>query len=108
MSTAYSPLPELFPSSLMPTSPMNGGGAGDDSAQVFDRLRTLLSDYLDAPHDADLWQQMLVQRRTASTAILKLPRKDTRSVQVDDARQLVRDFSGSGIHDRPVAADDIA
>ena len=108
MSTAHSPLPELFPSSLMSANPINGGGPGDDSALIFDRLRTVLSDYLDAPHDLALWQQMLEQRRVAVAAILKFPRKETLGVPVDDARQLIRDFSGSGIHDRPVSAEDLA
>ena len=84
------------------------GGGNDDAVQVFDRMRATLSDYLDNPHDSALWEQMLDLRRVAVDAILKLPRKETQTPLVDDARQLVRDFSGSGIHDRPVAVDDLA
>lgn len=107
MSSVNSPLPELFPSSLMSSGADQGSG-GDDGLQVFDRLRTILSDYLDNPHDSSLWEQMIEARRTAVDVILKFPRKETQAPLVDDARQLVRDFSGSGTHDRPVSLEDLA
>jgi len=83
-------------------------GGSDDGAQVFDRLRMVLSDYLDNPHDLERWQVLLDVRRKASDIILKLPRKETQTTLVDDARQLVKDLSGSGMHDRPVTAEDRA
>jgi predicted O-linked N-acetylglucosamine transferase (SPINDLY family) len=108
MPTAYPPLPELLPSSLLPVNLGDSPGGAVDAALSFDRLRAALSDYLDNPGDAGLWHQLLTARRVASAAMLKLPRKEILAPLVDDARQLVRDVSGSGMHDRALEAEDRA
>lgn len=92
----------------MPVNLDASPGGGLDATLAFNQLRAALSNYLDQPGDGIRWQQLLVARRVAGAAMLKLPRKEISAPWVEDARRLVREVSSSGMHDRAVIAEDIA
>jgi len=82
--------------------------SGLNAIDTFSALRMSLAAYLETPASSELWAQLIADRRFASTAILRLPRKETSSLQAGDARALVQEMSASGVHDRAVNAEDLA
>lgn len=101
-------LSPLSPISLTATPPDAAAKGVVDPAELVTRVRMALGDYQAQPGDADTWTQLTEALGAASAMVARLPRKETQSAIVEDVRQLVRDVTASGAHDRPVAADDLA
>lgn len=81
---------------------------GGDPSVTFSNLRAALADYAERPGAVDTWNQLLAARREACAVIARLPRKETQSVAVEDARSLVSEMAASGAHDRRLDAQDSA
>ncbi len=86
---------------------------GDSAFTEADRLlvisdaRVALADYQANPADAVTWTRLLETLRAASAMVARLPRKETETVIVADVRQLVKELSISGAHDRRVEREDV-
>lgn len=87
-------------------NPLASASLDSDPSVAFAQLRMALADYQLQPGDASRWAELLRTRRVAAAKIARLPRKETNSWVVEDARQLVRDVVNSGALDRPVEAED--
>jgi protein O-GlcNAc transferase len=80
----------------------------DSPVSTFARLRLLLALYQENPSSVQSWRDLLEALRNTAGIIARLPRKETDSLIVEDARQLVREIAGSGILDRKAEAEDLA
>lgn len=72
------------------------------------RLRAAWASYAEQPESADAWTELRQAQQAASAAIARLPRAETQTAAVEEARALVREMSASGAHDRRVSAGVLA
>ena len=75
---------------------------------VFAGLRSAIAHYLEQPGSEELWTELLRARAAASAVLARVPRGETQSVLANVGRQLVRELSAAGAHDRAVPTGELA
>ena len=107
MPSLYTPSSLLSSDPFLVENPEKSRSPLDETAAIFDQLRTVLTHYLEEPASPRLWKDLLSARRAASLAITRFPKKEIQSTLAYDARQLVQEMSRSGVHDRVAESEDI-
>jgi protein O-GlcNAc transferase len=105
---AYSSSPSQ-PSTVSESTDLKNSLSGPvPSPVVFAGLRSAIAHYLEQPGSEELWTELLRARAAASAVLARVPRGETQSVLANVGRQLVRELSAAGAHDRAVPTGELA
>jgi len=107
MPSASLSSPKLLTSHQASVSRKPAWSLGEEAAKSFHDIRAALNNYLEQPGSATSWAEFTEARASSSAVIARLQRQETNSAVLNEARQLVRELSGSGVHDRPLSAEDL-